>query len=112
MYLHSPTTKKPKKKGWIDNTSLIILAFSVVFYSRIFCAVTRAPSILNLAHFAVVPFVLGVVLFTSRAKDRKQINIAYSFVLGLLIFLVAVLASALWNNTGLINAIVSFMMLC
>ncbi len=112
MYLHSPTTKKPKKKGWIDNTSLIILAFSVVFYSRIFCAITRAPSILNLAHFAVVPFVLGVVLFTSRAKDRKQINIAYSFVLGLLIFLVAVLASALWNNTGLINAIVSFMMLC
>jgi hypothetical protein len=112
MYLHPPTTKKPKKKGWIDNTSLIILAFSVVFYSRIFCAITRAPSILNLAHFAVVPFVLGVVLFTSRAKDRKQINIAYSFVLGLLIFLVAVLASALWNNTGLINAIVSFMMLC
>ena len=112
MYLHSPTTKKPHKKGWIDNTSLIILAFSVVFYSRIFCAITRAPSILNLAHFAVVPFVLGVVLFTSRAKDRKQINIAYSFVLGLLIFLVAVLASALWNNTGLINAIVSFMMLC
>ncbi|MDB9449767.1 hypothetical protein [Dolichospermum circinale] len=112
MYLHSPITKKAKKKGWIDNTSLIILAFSVVFYSRIFCAITRAPSILNLAHFAVVPFVLGVVLFTSRAKDRKQINIAYSFVLGLLIFLVAVLASALWNNTGLINAIVSFMMLC
>lgn len=112
MYLHPPTTKKPKKKGWIDNTSLIILAFSVVFYSRIFCAITHAPSIFNLAHFAVVPFVLGVVLFTSRAKDRKQINIAYSFVLGLLIFLVAVLASALWNNTGLINAIVSFMMLC
>jgi hypothetical protein len=111
MYLHPPTTKEPKKKGWVDNTSLIILAFSVVFYSRIFCSITHAPSIFNLAHFVVVPFVLGVVLFTSRAKDRKQINIAYSFVLGLLIFLVAVLASALWNNTGLINAVVSFMML-
>ncbi|WP_414549654.1 hypothetical protein [Anabaena sp. CCY 0017] len=32
--------------------------------------------------------------------------------MGIFIFLVAVLASALWNNTGLINAIVSFMMLC
>ncbi len=112
MYLDSPTTKKPKKKGWIDNTSLIILAFSVVFYSRIFCAITRAPSILNLVHFAIVPLVLGVVLFTSRAKDRKQIAIAYAFLLGIFIFLFAVLASALWNNTGLINAIVSFMMLC
>lgn len=112
MYLQLSHTNKSKKKALIDNTSLIILAFSVVFYSRIFCAITRAPSILNLAHFAVVPFVLAVILFTSRAKDRKQIDIAYSFLLGIFIFLVAVLASALWNNTGLINAIVSFMMLC
>ncbi|MDD1437850.1 hypothetical protein MEN24_16095, partial [Dolichospermum sp. ST_sed10] len=105
------TQTKKLKKGFIDNTTLIIFAFSVVFYSRIVCSITRAPSIINLAHFAIVPFVLGVVLFTNRAKDRKQITIAYSFLLALFIFLVAVLASALWNNTGLINAIVSFMML-
>ena len=111
MYLQSPTTKKQNKNGVIDNISLIILAFSVVFYSRIFCSITRAPSILNLAHFVVVPFVLGVVLFTSRAKDRKQIAIVYSFLCRLVIFLIAVLLSALWNNTGLINAVVSFMML-
>lgn len=111
MYLHLPTTKKPNKKGFIDNISLIIIAFSVVFYSRIFCSITRAPSILNLAHFAVVPLVLGIILFTSRTKDHKQIAIAYSFLFGLVIFLIAVLVSALWNNTGLINAIVSFMML-
>ncbi len=111
MYLHKPTRKKPNKKGWIDSTTLIIFAFSGVFYSRIFCSITRAPSILNLAHFAIVPFVLGVVLLTTRSKDRKQIAIAYSFLLGLFIFLVTVLASALWNNTGLINAIVSFIML-
>ncbi|BAZ83342.1 hypothetical protein NIES73_46290 [Sphaerospermopsis kisseleviana NIES-73] len=111
MYLQSHTTKKPNSKGLINNTTLIIFAFSTVFYSRIFCSITRAPSILNLAHFAIVPLVLGVVLFTSRAKDRKQISTVYSCIFGLFIFLVAVLASALWNNTGLINAIVSFMML-
>lgn len=111
MYLHSPTIKQPNKKKLIDNTSLIIFAFSVVFYSRIFCSITHAPSILNIAHFAIVPFVLVVVLLTSRSKDHKQIAIAYSFLLGIFIFLVAVLASALWNNTGLINVIVSFMML-
>jgi hypothetical protein len=95
----------------IDNTTLIIFAFSTVFYSRIFCSITNASSILNLAHFAVVPFVLGVILLTTPTKDRKQIAIAYSFLIGLFILLVVVLASALWNHAGLINAIVTFMML-
>ncbi len=110
MYLQIPTAEKDK--GVIDNTSLIIFAFSTVFYSRIFCSITHAPSILNLAHFVIVPFVLGIVLFTSRTKSHKQIAIAYSFLVRIFIFLVTVLVSALWNNTGLINAIVSFMMLC
>ncbi|MBD2501921.1 hypothetical protein [Anabaena azotica] len=111
MYWQPPINKKRKKIGLIDNTKLIIFAFSTVFYSRIFCSITRAPSILNLAHFAIVPLVLGVILFTSRAKDRKQIAIAYYLLIGLFILLAGVLASALWNNAGLINAIVSFMML-
>jgi hypothetical protein len=111
MYLQSSTTKKTINKGLINNTTLIIFAFSTVFYSRIFCSITNAPSILNLAHFAVVPFVLVVVLLTSPTKDRKQIAIAYSFLIGLFILLVVALASALWNHAGLINAIVTFMML-
>ena len=111
MYWHSHTTHKLRNKVIIDNTSLIIFAFCTVFYSRIFCSITHAPAILNLAHFAIVPLVLGIVLFTSGTKDRKQMAIAYSFLLALFILLVAVLTSALWNNAGLINAIVSFMML-
>jgi hypothetical protein len=111
MYSHFPQTKQPQRKGWIDNTTLIIFAFSIVFYSRIFCSITRAPSILNLAHFAVIPFVLWVVLTTARTKDRKQIAIAYSFLSGLFILLVVIIASAFWNEAGLINAIVEFMML-
>ncbi len=111
MHPHPLITNKRKIKGWLSNPTLIIIAFSVVFYSRIFCSITGAPSILNLAHFAIVPFVLGVVLFTSRAKERSQIAIAYSFIFGLFSFLVVVFASALWNGTGLINAMVSYMML-
>ncbi|MFM5887442.1 MAG: hypothetical protein ACKOQS_03985, partial [Dolichospermum sp.] len=70
-----PNIYKRSQKGLIDNTTLIIIAFFTVFYSRIFCSITHAPSILNLAHFAVVPFVLGVILFTSPTKDHKQIAI-------------------------------------
>ena len=111
MYPRSFIIKKPKIKGWLSNPTLIGFAFFVVFFSRIFCSITGAPSILNLAHFVIVPFVMGIVLCTSRAKDRNQIAIAYSFLLGLSIFLVTVVASALLNNAGLINAIVNFMML-
>jgi hypothetical protein len=111
MYLQSLTTEVPTQKGWINSSNLIIFAFAVVFYSRIFCTVTRAPSVLNLAHFAVVPFVLWVSLTTLRLKDRRQIEISYSLLFGLAILLVAAVASALFNSAGLINAIVSFMLL-
>ncbi len=111
MHLQSLTTDQPKQKGWLDKATLIIVAFSVVFYSRIFCTITHAPSVLNLAHFAVVPFVFWVSLTTSRLKDRKQIAISSSILLGLSFLLVTAIASALFNNAGLINAIVSFMML-
>lgn len=96
---------------WINNTNLIIFAFSTVFYSRIFCSITRAPSVLNLAHFIIVPFVFFVVLLTARTKNNQQIRIAYSFLLGLFFLLIAVFASALLNNAGSINAVGSFMML-
>ncbi|MBD2296498.1 hypothetical protein H6G06_24225 [Anabaena sphaerica FACHB-251] len=111
MFLRLSAIKKQKTQVFIDNTTLIIFAFCTVFYSRIFCSITNAPSILNLAHFVVVPFVLVVVLLTTRTKDQKQIAIAYSFLFGLFILLVVVLASALWNHAGFINAIVTFMML-
>lgn len=111
MYLQSIITKQRKPKRLLSNPNLIIFAFCVVFYSRIFCSITNAPSILNLAHFAIVPLVMVVALLTSRAKDHKQIALVYSYITGLFIFLVAAFASALWNNAGLINAIVNFMML-
>lgn len=111
MQLKSLKIKKNKKRGWIDNTTLIIIAFSSVFYSRIFCSITHAPSILTHAHFAIVPFVFAVALLTNRTKDPKQIAISYSFLGGLFFLLVTIIASTLWNNAGLINAVVDFMML-
>lgn len=103
--------KKKKKKGIIDNTNLIIFAFSTVFYSRIFCSITGAPSVLSHAHFAFIPLVVWITLTTTPTKDPKQLKLVFSFLLGLFIFFVAILASAFWNHAGLINAVVSFAML-
>jgi hypothetical protein len=102
--------QQKQKKAYLQNSNLVIAAFCSIFYSRI-VATTIHFSLLNLAHFAVVPFICGIAIFTTRTKDPKQISLCFSFLGGLMALLVAIIASALWNDAGLINAIVSFMML-
>ncbi len=99
-----------KKKGYLKNSTLIIISFCSIFYSRIL-ATTIHFSLLNLLHFAAVPFICALTVFTTRTNDPQQIALCFSFLGGLLALLIAIVASAAWNNAGLINAIVSFMML-
>lgn len=103
--------KSQASLAWTSNTNLIILAFSVVFYARIFTTLTPAPSILVHAHFALVPLVFGIALATTPTKNPQQIKLVQSLLGGMLIFLLAILASAIWNQAGFINAVASFMML-
>jgi hypothetical protein len=99
-----------KNKAYVKNSLLIILTFCSIFYSRIMATTIRF-SLLNLLHFGLVPAVCVIALSTTRIKDSKQASLCLSFVVGLLVLFGVTLASALWNNAGLINAIVSFMML-
>lgn len=99
-----------QKKAYFRNSVLIIVAFCSIFYSRI-VATTIHFSLLNLLHFAVVPLVCAIAIFTTRTKDPKQISLCFSFLGGLLALLGVIIASALWNDAGLINAIVDFTML-
>ena len=101
---------KNDKQAYLNNSTLIILAFCIVFYARV-VASTIHLSLLNLLHFIVVPIVCVIALATTRIKDPKQIAICYSFLIGLSILFGVTIASALLNHAGLINAIVSFMML-
>lgn len=104
--------KKQKPKKWFyKGTTLAIAAFSTAFFSRIFCFVTRAPSALNHVHFLAVPFTTAIILSTSKSTDRQQINIVEMLLAGLMILFGVMIASALLNDAGLVNAIFSFMML-
>lgn len=94
----------------LSNSILIIFAFCVVFYSRVIATVTRL-SLVNLLHFIIVPAVCIVALVTTRSRDRQQISLCFSLLLGLAILFGVTVTSALLNHAGLINAIVSFMML-
>lgn len=96
---------------WTNNTNLIIFAFSLVFYGRIFTTLTPAPVILVHAHFAIVPLVFWIAVATSPTKNQQQTKLVQTLLRGMLIFFLAILASALWNQTGFINAVASFMML-
>ena len=103
--------KTQSNLAWTSNTNLIIFAFSVVFYGRIFTTVTPAPSILVHAHFVVVPLVLWIVLATAPQQNPDRVKLVRSLLLGLFVLFLAILASALWNRAGFINAVASFMML-
>ncbi|MGB5631499.1 MAG: hypothetical protein WBM44_13480 [Waterburya sp.] len=105
------TRKSEGNLPWTNNTNLIILAFSLVFYGRIFTTLTPLPSILVHAHFVIVPFVLWIAVVTTPTKNPQQVELVHSLLLGLFIFFVAILASALCNQAGFINAVASFMML-
>ncbi len=100
-----------KKKGLVKNSTLIFIAFATTFYSRIFCSITRAPSILNFLHFAIVPLVLAIVMSTTRTKDRRQTSCIWSMLVALGIFLVVMVISAIVNNAGIPNVIINFMIL-
>jgi len=107
-------TQKQKtniKHGYLNNTNLIIFAFSTVFYGRIFCSITNTPSILSHAHFIVIPFVFWIVVTTSPIKNTKQLNLILYFLSGLYLLLTSILVSAFLNEAGLINASISFMMI-
>ena len=107
----SVETNSQTESAFISNTNIIILAFCSVFYIRIFCTLTPAPSVLNHAHLVIVPLATLMVVATSRSTDRRQNQLVAALIQALVIFFTAVVSSAFWNEAGLINAIASFVLL-
>lgn len=99
-----------QKKGYISGTSLLLIAFSFVFFPRLVDA-AGAPSAVNFLHFAVVPAVFLISIFNPPRIGRAQTKIIYSLLVLLLILLTIIVASALFNGAGVINALLSFLLL-
>ncbi|PSN16452.1 hypothetical protein C7293_02685 [filamentous cyanobacterium CCT1] len=85
------------------------MAFSSVFFSRVLDTL-GAPSIINFAHFALVPLATWVALTKTRIRDREQREMVYTILCFIFIFLSVVLISTLVNNAGIINAILAFLL--
>ncbi|NJK29881.1 MAG: hypothetical protein HC851_01450 [Acaryochloris sp. RU_4_1] len=103
-------TATQHKKGYIKNSSLTLISLAAVFFPRVLISL-RAPSLINFVHFALVPLACFSTLSSARIKDRKQIAASKSILTGLFFMLIIVLASALINDAGIVNAILSFLLL-
>lgn len=99
-----------RKKGYVKSSTLVILAFATAFLARCLESL-GAPSPVNFLHFLAVPFACGVVLSTSKSKNQNQISISWLIIGGLFILLGVIFASALLNEAGVINAVLSFLLL-
>lgn len=110
IYPNKSNLIKPKK-GYIKLSILTLFAFSMAFFSRVL-QLLKFPSIINLVHLGLVPWLFAFALWKTKIKDKQQITIIKQMVTALFILLVISFASALLNEAGLINIIVSFLLLC
>jgi hypothetical protein len=96
--------------GYLTNSTLVLIAFASAFFPRVMMML-KLPSIVNFLHFVAVPFSCSVVLAKARSKDRKQISISKEVLIALIYLLIVEIASALVNGAGLINVVLSFLLL-
>lgn len=106
-----PTPQVIQQKGHIQISTLVMFAFCSAFFPRVLMLI-KFPSIVNLAHLGVVPWVCYMVLTKTRITDRNQIAIVWKLAIALLTFLIINLASALNNDAGTVNAFVNCLLLC
>lgn len=100
---------KPKGKGAFRGSNLALWAFATAFFPRVIAAL-GVPSAVNFLHFVTIPWVCGFVLAKSRTKDAKQFAISKEVVSALGILLGVIVTSAILNDAGVINVILSFLL--
>lgn len=108
MMIETQTDKR--EKGQLANSILLLIAFSTAFFPRIIES-AGVPSVINFAHFAVVPVASGIVLLKTRVRDKKQILSVQALITSLAVLFGIMLASAILNNAGFINVAMDFLLL-
>lgn len=104
------TKKRSKNKRYINNPTLLIIAFTSVFFPRIIEA-AGAPSIINFVHFPIVILTTLVAILTTKTSNKQQIAIVWVLLSGILILFISLTASSLFNSAGLVNWLLDFLML-
>jgi len=102
-----PSLKKTKPPV-IDNSTMLLIGFATAFFPRLLSSF-GAPSVINFAHFGVIPAAVTVAAFTTKTSDRKRIAIVSTLLMCLLSLFSCTLASAFVNGAGVVNIILHFL---
>ncbi len=97
-----------KKRESIPNSTLILIGFATAFFPRLLSSF-GAPSVINFAHFGILPIVFIIAILTTKTRDKRQVSIVWELLAGLGIFLICSLVSALLNDAGIVNIFLQFM---
>jgi hypothetical protein len=109
--LTAPQDQNPQKhKGFVTNGTLTLFAFTTAFFPRVVAAL-KIPSAINFLHFVAIPFACGSTLLKARSKDPNQIATSNKILGGLYFMLTVCFASAFLNDAGVVNALLSFLLL-
>jgi hypothetical protein len=100
---------RKKSPGFISSSNLVIIAYATVFFPRVLMMV-KFPSAINFLHFAVVPFACGAILLKAKSKNKTQLDSTQALLGSLFLLLTIAFASALLNNVGVINVLLSYLM--
>jgi hypothetical protein len=106
----SAVIPREQRKNSIGNSTLILLAFGSAFFSRVLDS-AGAPSAVNFLHFATVPLACWYAISKTRTRNQRQLVIAWEIIFGLLLLTATILTSAIWNNAGVSNVLLSFLLL-
>lgn len=102
--------QREKQKGLIKSSTLLLIAFAVAFFPRILDTL-GVPAMVNFVHFAVLPFACGIAILKTRTRNREQIVSSQMLLTGLLLLLVVTVASGLFNQAGVINVVLQYLLL-
>lgn len=106
----SEAISRKKRKGYVQLSTLMMLGFCSAFYPRVL-TLLKFPSIVNLLHLGIVPWLCGFTLLKTRTKSKSQIAISKAILFGLIVLFTVMVASTLLNNAGVINVVVDFLLL-
>jgi hypothetical protein len=98
----------PQNRQLLKSSSLIILTFVVAFFPRVLAAM-KFPSVVNFLHFACILLLLGFTL--PRIRSRLQVQLSTQLLYGLYAIVLVISASAFWNNAGVMNIVLDFLLL-
>lgn len=108
--MNIPTLHPKSSLLKIRNETLLLIALFSIFFSRTIDTL-GAPSLINFVHFPIVIFLFLLVFSKSSIQSREVLSLTSSFLISLWLFLVIVFASALLNSAGIVNAVISYLML-